>query len=300
MNMKQLNYIRYWLVTLAMLAGVAVQTAQAEEVLSNLDCLIYPNMTVELSSPVAGVIESITVDRSDTVKKGQVLASLISDVEQEKYKMALAKAKHKGGLESSKVNLELNKKEYARAEALYEDRAIPLAEKEQAEANLQLAKYEYENAVHKTAILKLELNYARANLKQRQITSPIDGVVVDRYMTPGEYVENKPVLKVAQLHPLRIEIISSSDSFGKIKNGMHAFVIPEFGQYDDLVAEVVVVDKVIDAASGTFGVRLLIDNEKYNVPGGLKCKLNFFNQKQELAYQRNHQARGATALQARK
>jgi len=40
-------------------------------------------------------------------------------------------------------------------------------------------------------------------------------------------------------------------------------------------AKVVIVDRVIDAASGTFGVRLEIPNPKYELPAGLKCRVIF-------------------------
>ena len=53
---------------------------------------------------------------------------------------------------------------------------------------------------------------------------------------------------------------------------MQAKIIPEFGEYEDLIAEVVVVDKVIDAPSGTFSVRLSLPNPKQSLPGGLKCQ----------------------------
>jgi multidrug efflux pump subunit AcrA (membrane-fusion protein) len=36
-----------------------------------------------------------------------------------------------------------------------------------------------------------------------------------------------------------------------------------------------VVDKVIDAASNTFGVRLELENPDYAIPGGIRCNINF-------------------------
>jgi multidrug efflux pump subunit AcrA (membrane-fusion protein) len=38
---------------------------------------------------------------------------------------------------------------------------------------------------------------------------------------------------------------------------------------------VTVVDRVVDAASGTFGVRLEVPNPNYRLPAGLKCKARF-------------------------
>ncbi len=37
--------------------------------------------------------------------------------------------------------------------------------------------------------------------------------------------------------------------------------------------KIVVVDQVIDAASGTFRIRLLLPNPENRVPAGIKCRL---------------------------
>ena len=92
---------------------------------------------------------------------------------------------------------------------------------------------------------------------------------------PGEFVETKPILQIAQLDPLSIEVVSPVLNYGKIKKGMQAKILPEFGEHEALIATVVVVDKVIDAASGTFGVRLELANKDYAIPGGLKCSVQF-------------------------
>lgn len=229
--------------------------------LPEIDCLIEPNMTIELSSPVSGVLDTILVDRSDTVTKGQIVATLKSDVEQVQ-------------VTSSKEKLKLSRVEHKRAVELYRDNVITLSEKEQSDSELKL--------------FELELKQAEANLEQRRIRSPIDAVVADRYLMPGEFVEDNPILKIAQLDPLRVEVVSPVAHFGRIKKGMHAQIKTEFGNFDDLVAKVVVVDKVIDAASGTFGIRLELPNSDNRVPGGLKCKVRFFSQQEEAEYVRLH------------
>ena len=229
--------------------------------LPEIDCLIEPNMTIELSSPVSGVLDTILVDRSDVVKKGQIVATLKSDVEQVQ-------------VTSSKEKLKLSQVEHKRAVELYRDNVITLSEKEQSD--------------HELKLFELELEHAEANLEQRRIRSPIDAVVADRYLMPGEFVEDNPILKIAQLDPLRVEVVSPVAHFGRIKKGMHAQIKTDFGGFDDLVAKVVVVDKVIDAASGTFGIRLELPNSDNRVPGGLKCKVRFFNEQEEAEYVRLH------------
>ena len=231
------------------------------EPVPEIDCLIEPNMMIELSSPVSGVLESILVDRSDAVNKGEIVARLKSDVEQVKLK-------------ASQESLDASLVEQKRANDLYRDRVITLSEKEQAD--------------HEAALNRLEVEHALANLELRNIRSPIDGVVADRYLMPGEHIEDNPILKLAQLDPLRVEVVAPVTYFGQISKGMHAQVKTDYGSFENLVAEVVVVDKVVDAASGTFGIRLELQNRDNRIPGGLKCSVRFFNELEEIEYSRTN------------
>ena len=63
--------------------------------------------------------------------------------------------------------------------------------------------------------------------------------------------------------------------FGKVTVGMRAHVMPEAPVNGVHTAKVTIVDRVIDAASGTFGVRLALPNPDYRLPAGLKCKVRF-------------------------
>jgi membrane fusion protein (multidrug efflux system) len=56
---------------------------------------------------------------------------------------------------------------------------------------------------------------------------------------------------------------------------MRAKVIPEAPVGGEYIAEVKIVDRVIDAASGTFGVRLELPNPNHRLQAGLKCKVIF-------------------------
>ncbi|MBE0597923.1 MAG: hypothetical protein IH614_11695 [Desulfuromonadales bacterium] len=61
----------------------------------------------------------------------------------------------------------------------------------------------------------------------------------------------------------------------KIKKGMRGEVIPEAPVGGKLQAEVIIVDRMVDAASGTFGVRLQLPNASLRVPPGIKCRVRF-------------------------
>jgi len=83
------------------------------------------------------------------------------------------------------------------------------------------------------------------------------------------------IMQIARINPLYVEVVVPVEVFGKIEKGMRAEVSPEFPASRTYSARVIIVDKVIDAASGTFGVRLKLPNPDYLLPAGLKCKVVF-------------------------
>ena len=98
---------------------------------------------------------------------------------------------------------------------------------------------------------------------------------MERYVSPGEYVNNQPLLRVAQIDPLLVEVIVPAQIFGKISPGMLATFVPELPEYGEHTATVTIVDRVIDAASSTFGVRLELPNAEQQLPSGLRCMVRF-------------------------
>lgn len=119
-------------------------------------------------------------------------------------------------------------------------------------------------------------------LKQRTILSPINGVIIDRYKSAGEYVEREPLLRVAQLDPLHIEIFVTADHWGRFLPGQQAEVTPLFMGLDKKVATIEKIDPVIDSASGTFRVQLQLPNPEHRIAAGLKCQLAFLPQKADI------------------
>jgi len=116
---------------------------------------------------------------------------------------------------------------------------------------------------------------AEAAYALRSVRSPINGVVVERLLAPGEFAKQAPILKLAQLDPLRVEVIAPVQLWGQIAVGMAAQIMPEAPVKGSHRARVTIVDRVIDAASGTFGVRLELPNPNLRLPAGLKCTVRF-------------------------
>jgi multidrug efflux pump subunit AcrA (membrane-fusion protein) len=103
----------------------------------------------------------------------------------------------------------------------------------------------------------------------------VDGVVTDRVLSAGEFTKQGAIVKLAQLHPLRVEVIVPVAFLGRIKPGMRATVVLDPPLRETWAARVKVVDRVVDAASATFGVRIELPNPNFRIPAGIKCKVRF-------------------------
>jgi RND family efflux transporter MFP subunit len=242
-----------------------------------MECLIEPHEVIEVSTAVEGILESIAVDKGDMVKKGQVLATLESQVEKATVEVARARATMRAALESGQVRLRYGRSKYERAGELYKDKFVSSDDMEEAETEKALAELSLAEANENIHLAELELERAQALLSMRTIRSPITGIVVERFLSPGEFAQAQPILQLAQIDPLNVEVVASVDHYGSIKVGTEAEVMPEEPVGGIYSATVTLVDRVIDAASGTFGVRLELGNPDYALPARLRCRVRFPN-----------------------
>jgi RND family efflux transporter MFP subunit len=254
---------------------MTIATGAGANSTSTFDCVIQPAEVVELSSSVSGTIDAIYVDRSDPVEKDQVVAKLQSDVEQAQVDVSKQRAGYEGEIESKRASLNFARRNQERTKKLFDKKAVPFGILDEAQTDAILAATEFGSAVQNKRMAELELERAKATLALRTVRSPISGVVVERLKSAGELIEDKPILRIAQLDPLHVEVIVPVSKFGTITTGMRAEVAPEIARKRKYIAEVAIVDKVVDAASGTFGVRLELPNPGNFIPGGLRCSLTF-------------------------
>lgn len=264
------------LMPLSAFLALCCMTAPAmSQELGDLDCVIQPSREVQLSSAVSGILESIEVDRGDTVTAGQLLARLNSGVERASVELARQRAESELQITSEKERLDLATRSLQRIDTLRSNDMISEMEQDETRTTARLAQLDYDTAVEERTIAELEYKRSQEVLKLREITSPLNGYVVDRYKSVGEYVEEQPILTLAQVNPLYVEVIAPVDLYRQIETGMTANVFPEQPIGGELEAVVITVDPVVDAASGTFRVRLELDNSDNQIPAGISCGVAF-------------------------
>lgn len=232
------------------LAGILAHGASAQPADGALECLVEPSLVANVGSPVDGVLEQVLVDRGDRVRKGDVVARLQSGVEAAAVKL-------------SEARVEFGRRRAERNEALFQKQLISAQERDELVTEVKLREE--------------ELKKDQEALRLRTIVSPLDGVVIERRLAPGEFIrtDKSVVLRLARIDPLHVEVVAPARLFGSVRVGMTGRVSMAPLVPGNHTARVTVVDKVIDAASGTLGVRLQLPNPDNRIPAGIKCSVVF-------------------------
>ncbi len=254
--------------------GSGTATAVGAAGLAALDCMIQPHQVVQVGSPAPGVIEHILVERGDLVQRGQPLVQLNASVERAALAVARERAGQTGDATVASSSRELARRDLLRAEELHEQQYVSKTYLDKLRAEAGVAEGRSDQAKEKRTLSTREADLAAAQLEQRTVRAPISGVVLERLMSPGEYVDQKPMLRLAAIDPLRVDVLVPAASFGQISPGMVGRVTPEILSRNVHIATVKTVDRVIDAASNTFRVRLELPNPGHALPAGLRCKLD--------------------------
>ena len=172
---------------------------------------VEPVTEVEVDTQVSGIIDKLYADYNDVVKAGQ----LIAEMDKVNLKAELASAEAQ--LASSKSEYEYQQKNYARNKILFEKKLISDADYETSTYNYEKAKAAYEQ--NQAAMVKV-----KRNLEYATITSPIDGVVINRAVEEGQTVAagfETPTLFTIAADLTKMQVIADVDEadIGNVENG---------------------------------------------------------------------------------
>ena len=237
-------------------------------------CLIEPDRWADVGSPVVGIVEQVMVERGDSVRGGQVLVKLRSSVEQAQQTVADTRAQADAEVRAAAVAVDLAQQKHKRAQSLEAKAFISPQALEQSRSELELAQHRLKQAQVQQRIWNEESRLAQAQLGQRTVKSPFDGIVAERFVSAGERVDERPLLRVAVVNPLRVELMVPAAQWGRLKIGDTLTVQPELPGAGPANARVAQIDRVLDPASNTFRVRLTLPNPGHQLPAGLRCRVD--------------------------
>jgi HlyD family secretion protein len=177
---------------------------------------VKPVLNVQIGSYASGPIRAVYADFNDQVKEGQILAEVDPLINKAQHDAAAAQlACANARLLQADAKLEQTKHELKRAEELRPKKAI-------SDADYDLAKANYQSALADVSVCKATINQnkgqldmAKTYLDYTQIKSPVDGIIIERKVDPGQTVaaqfQTPELFKVAPEMEKRIHIHASVD-----------------------------------------------------------------------------------------
>lgn len=203
---------------------VQVATAQKQNIDAelNISGTLVPQKTVNVYSKLSGQVEKVNVEVGSEVKEKDLLAvietnALNLQLEQLQASLNSAKASEelaKGQVAQAKINLDSMQRVYEETKNLYDKGIASKAQLNEIETKYEIAKKQYETALNGTLNqAKAAVSAAQANIKNikfqisnAKITSPINGVVTNRNINPGELAApTAPLFTIADVSTLKLK-----------------------------------------------------------------------------------------------
>jgi membrane fusion protein, multidrug efflux system len=212
--------------------------------------LVIPFKIVSVSSPVLQeVIESVLVEEGDEVKEGQPLVQLRAEKESLE-------------VERTQKLIELSTFKEAGAEKLFNELIGSKEKWLEERAQLELAKI-----LHRAA---------EVALKEKTVTAPLAGLVVKKYKEAGESVDRaEKLFDIVNIDQIYVQFYLDPVLMEKIKEGQSVRVTFPVINNAEATGKVAFVDPRIDAGSGLFRVKVLIDNKTRNIKAGMRATADF-------------------------
>lgn len=235
--------------------GEIITSTFAEEIKCNGYIKAPSGAMAQLSSPVAGTVETINCAIGDFVKKGQVLCTLYNNdviiLQQE--------------LVETSSRLKRLRSDYDRNKAL-------LAEKISAEKDFIAIESEYNAMNAKYLSLKLRLEILRLNVAKIEagepavtfpVTAPLSGFVTTQNITLGQFVEQqKNIMEIVDVSQLHLQFSVYESAVSKLKAGQDIY-FKTTGEQDSVHHAVLTsVGRAIDPESRSIQCIAKIEKEE--------------------------------------
>jgi membrane fusion protein (multidrug efflux system) len=201
-----------------------------------------------VSSPVEEIVAKVMVEEGQEVEKGDLLAQL---------------AVRKEELEVQRLEQMITK-----ARFVYEATLALHKEKIESKETLLEKKSELDQLV-------IAREVAVADVNDRQILAPVNGIVVHRLKDPGEAVERVgPIFEIIDVSRLKLMFFLPVKHLAKLKKGKEYKVhFPEFPEVGPRPARLIFIDPEVDPRSGLFRARFEFDNAEAQVRPGVRVGL---------------------------
>lgn len=183
---------------------------------------VRANQRTEVGAQVSGKIQKIYVILGQSVKKGELIAEIDSETQQNNLNTAQAElSAYKTQLNAKQVALNVAESNYQRLSKLYNQKSASLSDLDTAKNDLATAKANLEDVKSQIQVAEIAVNTAKTNLGYTKITSPIDGIIVSIPVSEGQTVnanQSSPtIVQVADLSKALIKLEIAEGDIAQVK-----------------------------------------------------------------------------------
>lgn len=221
---------------------VAVEKVVLHDIIETVSASgkIYPVAEVKISPDVSGEITELFIEEGDSVKKGQILASINSTTYKSMVNRANAQLNQTRSSVSNanaltqhaKAQLDQATATYNRNKQLFDDQVISAAEFETALAAFKTAQANYKASIesirgNQFGVASAQANVSEAvqNLRKTTIYAPMSGIVSKLFVKKGERVvgtmqmAGTEIMRVADMSKMKVDVEVGENDIQKVKYG---------------------------------------------------------------------------------
>lgn len=198
--------------------------------------------TVNLGFMVSGKLDRVTIQEGQTIRAGQLIAS----IEPTDYQL---------GMTIANANVARVQDEYNRLTMLNERGSVTPSD--------------YQKVVTGLDEVKARQQLAAKNLKETKLYSPIAGIVARKGANPGEIIpQGQPLFQIADIQPIKVRVSVPESEVGQLRLGQTAQVsIPALGQ--TFTGKIALIGAVADPASRAYSVKIDLANPALKIRPGM-------------------------------
>ncbi len=212
--------------------------------------IVIPFKTVSVSSPVLQeVIDSVLVDEGAEVTEGQPIVQLRAEKESLE-------------VERTQKLIELGKFKSEGAHKLFNEKMGSKEKWLEEQAQLELS-----TILHRSA---------ENMLKEKTVRAPLAGVVVKKYKEAGESVDRaEKLMDIVNIDQVYVQFYLDPELMPATKEGQEVRVKFSVINNAEFTGKITFVDPRIDAGSGFFRVKVLLENKARTIKAGMRAIADF-------------------------
>ena len=220
---------------------------------------LAPQARVAIMAKLPGTLASMAVQVGDRVRQGQVVATLDRrEIDAQVDAAAASLSVTHAGLEAAEAALANATLEQERSKNLFEKGALPRQRLDTADTAVRSSTAQRELAKANVAQAEAALRRAREVQRDTSLTSPINGVVVERNFDAGSLVGpgEKAVAVVADLSVMKLEAGVSELEAGRLRVGMPARIVAQALPNEIFEGRLANIAPEVDAKNRHFAVEV--------------------------------------------